>query len=109
MFHYSHDEHIRDMVSQVMLGPDILVAPVLFPGATSVEVYLPEDPDKWVRWPSMAEARPGNLVAEAPFGEPAVFIRAGFRTRFPSSWQALEREGKFLIKNAAQFKCPAGR
>lgn len=40
--HYPDDESARGLATQYLWGRDLLIAPVLEPGATSREVYLPE-------------------------------------------------------------------
>lgn len=62
-----------------MLGPDLLVAPVLEPGAEAVVSYLPAAP--WVHlWTGEAvgsAAAGGWYEVQAPIGAPAVFYRSG--------------------------------
>jgi alpha-glucosidase len=61
---------------QFMLGHDVLVAPVVKPGATKVTVYLPES--GWVHLYSGHEYdAQGDYTVSAPLGEPAVFYRKG--------------------------------
>ncbi|KAL2812415.1 glycosyl hydrolases family 31-domain-containing protein [Aspergillus granulosus] len=68
---------------QFLLGPSILVIPVLEPGATSVNGVLPgliEGHEKWYDWynqtavpvPSQA-----NTTIDAPLGHIPVFVRGG--------------------------------
>jgi alpha-glucosidase (family GH31 glycosyl hydrolase) len=60
----------------VMLGSDVLFAPVLVEGATTVSVYLPAG--DWLRVPT-GEALTGGSThtVSAPLGSPALFVRAG--------------------------------
>ncbi len=61
---------------QWMLGNDLLIAPVVTEGATSVTVYLPDG-----EWQHLLtdESHSGRQVIEvdAPLGRPAVFVRKG--------------------------------
>jgi sulfoquinovosidase len=62
---------------QYLLGPDLLVAPVLDPGADTVRVYLP--PGNWVHlWSGRIYRTPFDgiwVTVSAPLGEPGVFYR----------------------------------
>jgi alpha-glucosidase len=77
--HYPHDLGVLDLNYQFMVGPEIMVAPVLDPGTDTVEVYLPAG--GWVHlWTGTAYGSPGRGVREtipAPIGEPAVFYKEG--------------------------------
>jgi alpha-glucosidase len=48
IFDHQHDHAARDLDDQYLFGPDLLVAPVLQPGVTARQVYLPED--TWYDW-----------------------------------------------------------
>ena len=58
---------------EYLLGRDILVAPVLEPGVSRREVYLPED--RWVHLWSGGEYGGGLHEIAAPPGQPPVFCR----------------------------------
>jgi alpha-glucosidase len=77
--HYPHDLGVLDLNYQFMVGPEIMVAPVLDPGTDTVEVYLPAG--GWVHlWTGTTYGSPGRGVREtipAPIGEPAVFYKEG--------------------------------
>ncbi len=73
--HYPDDPEVHALGYQYMVGPELMVAPVLDPGADTVKVYLPAG--KWVHlWTG---ERYGSLqrgvyeTVPAPIGEPAVF------------------------------------
>lgn len=61
-----------------MLGPDVLVAPVLEEGARERSVYLPEHAGGWYDWHD-GKHYPGGAVATvaAPLGRLPLFLRAG--------------------------------
>jgi alpha-glucosidase (family GH31 glycosyl hydrolase) len=73
--HYPDDPEVLGLEYQFMVGPNLMVAPVLDPGDEMVEVYLPAG--KWVHlW---SGRKYGSLdrgvykTVSAPIGEPAVF------------------------------------
>src|SRR5215212_428745 len=77
--HYPHDPEVYGLEYQFMVGPDLMVAPVLDPGEEEVEVYLPAG--RWVHLWSGKEygsAEEGVYrTIPAPIGEPAVFYNEG--------------------------------
>ncbi len=59
-----------------LLGPDLLVAPVITPGATSRDLHLP--PGHWVHYfTGEAFDGPADITVDAPIGTPPVFVREG--------------------------------
>ena len=56
-FHHPGYEQVRD---QFLLGPDLLCAPVLEPGAHTRSVRLP--PGSWTRWSGESDTGPADLV-----------------------------------------------
>jgi alpha-glucosidase len=73
--HYPQERMTYDLKYQYLLGRDLLVAPVLKKGATSVRVYLPGD--QWIHLWTGKEHSPGWQRVEAPIGYPPVFCRGG--------------------------------
>jgi alpha-glucosidase (family GH31 glycosyl hydrolase) len=75
--HYPNDPEVLGLEYQFMVGPELMVAPVLDPGSDSVEIYLPAG--KWVHlWTGERYGLPQRSVYEtvpAPIGEPAVFYK----------------------------------
>ncbi len=73
--HYPDDPEVLGLEHQFMVGPDLMVAPVLDPGEEMVEVYLPAG--RWVHlWSGRKYGSLDKGVYEtvrAPIGEPAVF------------------------------------
>ncbi len=78
MLEYPGDRETWDLADQYLLGPDLLVAPVLHQGMTSRDVYLPEG--QWFHvWTGDAHAGPGWVTIDAPIGSPPVFSRGADR------------------------------
>ena len=75
---------------QFVLGP-LVVAPVLEPGTTQVEVYLPAGRWQHLWSGSVVDAGDGRrLTVDAPSGEPAVFFPEG-DPEGEALWEALRR------------------
>ncbi len=74
--HYPHDPNTHDLRYQFLLGPDLLVAPVLDKDRDSVEVYFPVG-DRWLDlWTGADAGKEGQwLEMPAPLSKPAVFLR----------------------------------
>jgi len=85
---FPEDEAFWTIDDQYMLGPDLLVAPVMVEGAVSRSLRLPagEWKDFWTGDSVKAGGAAGNLVVDAPLGLPPVFIRED------STWRALYAE-----------------
>jgi alpha-glucosidase (family GH31 glycosyl hydrolase) len=77
--HYPDDPEVLGLEYQFMVGPKVMVAPVLDPGEEMVEVYLPAG--SWVHlWSGRKYGSLNKGVYEtvrAPIGEPAVFYEEG--------------------------------
>jgi alpha-glucosidase len=77
--HYPEDPEVLGLGYQFMVGPNLMVAPVLDPGEEMVEVYLPKG--RWVHlWTSEEYGSSEGGAYEtvrAPIGEPAVFYEEG--------------------------------
>jgi len=74
---FSQDEQAVRVDDQFMLGPDLLIAPVVEKGARQRQVYLPDGAD-WVdAW--SGEILPGGIVVttEAPLEKVPVYWRKG--------------------------------
>jgi alpha-glucosidase (family GH31 glycosyl hydrolase) len=61
---------------EYLLGPSLLVAPVITEGATSRQVHLP--PGSWFSWwGGAAVAGPTTMTVQAPIGTPPLYVLAG--------------------------------
>jgi alpha-glucosidase len=75
--HFEEDPRAYETQSVYLLGPDLLVAPVIEPGRRDWTVPLPAGAD-WIHLWSGTEFQGGGAVkVEAPIGSPPVFWRKG--------------------------------
>lgn len=77
LLHYPDTPELATLQDEFLLGPDILVAPVLQPGQTQRRVRLP--PGTWVHlWSgqSYTSTQSQEITVSAPLGEPPVFYLA---------------------------------
>jgi len=73
-FDHPADARVWEFPLQWMLGPDLLVAPVLEPGATSWQVYLPEG--DWIDAFTGVATPAGLVTRETAIDEIPVYVRA---------------------------------
>ncbi len=79
------DEALWRIQDQFMAGNDLVVAPILKPGATSRRLRLPAG--RWIQLWTGEEAEGRRwLRGRGPLGQPPAYYRAG------SSWEALFKE-----------------
>jgi alpha-glucosidase len=76
VFDYQYDLTVRDIDDEYLFGPDLLVAPVIGPGITARQVYLPEG--SWYEWHSDALIGGKRYVHTAtPMERIPVYARGG--------------------------------
>jgi len=76
--HFPSDPNVHTLRYQFLLGADVMVAPVLDKGATSVEVYFPQGAEWIDMWTGEDAGTAGTWQSmPAPLGKPAVFLRKG--------------------------------
>jgi alpha-glucosidase len=75
LFEYPEDETTYTADDEFLLGDALLVAPISRPGIEHRHVYLPED--AWFHfWTGERLDGPAHILAHAPLGEPAVYLKA---------------------------------
>lgn len=67
--------HLHQIEDQVMIGPQLMIAPVYQPGARRRLVELP--PGDWYDFRTGSRVGPGPLVADAPLDALPVYVRGG--------------------------------
>lgn len=78
LFEFPDDPETWALSDQFLLGPDLLVAPILEPGATAREVYVPAG-DWFDVWTGASVTGPAWITADGPIGQPPVFSRGADR------------------------------
>jgi alpha-glucosidase len=75
LFEFPDDETTYTADDEFMLGSALLVAPITRPGIEHRHVYLPAG--TWHHfWSSEAITGPAHVLAHAPLGRPAIYVRA---------------------------------
>jgi len=77
VLHHADDPDALRLADQYLLGPSLMVAPVLKAGATSREVYLPRAEGGWFDLFSGTRLSAGFHTVAAPLSKIPVFARAG--------------------------------
>jgi alpha-glucosidase len=74
--HYPDDPQTYRISDQVLIGRYLMAAPVLQPGQTARQVYLPEG--SWYDWWEGTRYEGGQyILAEAPLSKMPIYVRAG--------------------------------
>ena len=75
IFDFSTDPNVKNIGSQFMYGPAIMVSPITAQNQTSRSVYLPAG--KWYNFWTGATVNSGDITADAPLSQIPLHIRAG--------------------------------
>jgi alpha-D-xyloside xylohydrolase len=76
-FDFQEDKAVLDCKNQFMLGPSLLVCPVLNAGEVSREVYLPEG-YQWIDfWTGEAYQGGQRMIADAPKYKIPLYVKSG--------------------------------
>lgn len=76
-FDFPADPLAWNLPDQYLLGPALLVAPVVEQGATSRAVYIPAGADWYDFWTNQRYAGGRTIAADAPIDRLPLFVRAG--------------------------------
>jgi alpha-glucosidase len=75
LFEYPEDETTYNADDEFLLGDALLIAPITRPGIEHRHVYLPQG--TWFHfWNGDRFDGPAHILAHAPLGEPAIYVRA---------------------------------
>jgi alpha-D-xyloside xylohydrolase len=77
LYEFPGDERVWTVDDQLLLGPDVLVAPVLGYGARERDVYLPHGATWTDPWTDVTHDGGVTVRAEAPLDRVPVFLRDG--------------------------------
>jgi alpha-glucosidase len=75
LYEFPDATHVHQIEDQVMIGPQIMVAPVCQPRVRRRLVELP--PGAWYDFGTGARVGPGPIIADAPLGGMPIFVRGG--------------------------------
>ncbi|MGB6119216.1 MAG: glycoside hydrolase family 31 protein, partial [Mesorhizobium sp.] len=91
LFYHFDDAQSRADADAFMLGPDVLVAPVVDEGARSVSVWLPPVEGGWVDFHTGKALGSGKTVRlDAPLGRLPLVVRAGAVLPLATKWPGLK-------------------
>ncbi|MBV9848363.1 MAG: DUF5110 domain-containing protein [Armatimonadetes bacterium] len=74
---FPRDAAARERKDEFLFGPSLLICPVVRPGATTRDVYLPAGTAWFDFWTGKRVAGGRTIQAEAPIGRMPIFVRAG--------------------------------
>lgn len=88
-YHFDDDIESREDASRYMLGPDLLVAPILHENIEAMKVALPKG-ETWVHvWTGSVFDGGSTVDVDCPWGQCPVFIRQGADSKAKQAFPAL--------------------
>lgn len=76
IYHYSHDSRTHNLNDQFMLGPQLLISPVVEQGAVKKMTYLPEG-DWYDYWTKEKISGGQFIISDAPLETCPIYVKAG--------------------------------
>ena len=77
-YEFPADERAFDDSDEFLVGPNLLVAPIVEPGARKRSSYLPRGPSHWIDfWTGARHASGSTVVTDAPLERIPLFVPAG--------------------------------
>lgn len=99
---HEHDAFTFAECDDYLLGPDLLVASVVEQGATTRDVYLPDNGDGWYEFDTGVYHRGGQTITvDAPLERLPLFVRAG--TVIPMSRATAKNTTECTLETLAIF------
>ncbi len=90
LFYHYDDTQARDDTDAFLVGPGVLALPVVEPGATSLEAYLPDVEGGWHDLATGAHFDGGRMATiEAPLSRLPVLVRDGAILPLAQTWPSL--------------------
>jgi alpha-glucosidase len=99
-FDFPDDAACLDDDDSYMIGPDLLVAPIVAPGVTERSVYLPRGAAWTDYWTGERHAGGARVTLPVPWDRPILLLRAGSATALniaPQTFAVREDARAFLI------------
>ena len=88
-YHFPDEPSAHDDAGRYMLGPDLLVSPVLQPDAQSMSVALPAG-SRWIHvWTGRHFEGGTSAEVDCPWGQCPVFVREQAAGAFAEAFPAL--------------------
>ncbi len=78
VYQYPTDNRVVALSDQILIGPDLMAAPVVRPGVVARAVYLPDSPDGWFNfWTGHHHAGGQDILQDCPPGHLPLWVRGG--------------------------------
>ncbi len=109
-FYHFDDEECRKDTDTFMLGSEVLAAPVVYPGQTTIKAYLPEVIGGWFDFHTNRQFAGGSVIeVEAPLERLPLFIRTGSVLPLTKIWKNDAPHDAQTVVMTAFPGCESGR